>query len=151
MLHPPTIPCLFFTEKGRCYWLNVYQIPEGDKVSKGRAVQNLIQIPPDDKIKAIIDVKDIKDNEFLNNHYIVLCTKKGIIKKTMLEDFSRPRQNGVNAITILENDHLLDARLTDGKCEIMMAVKSRSRHPFPRRESTPDRPWRDWRGGYRSG
>jgi len=128
---------LFFTEKGRCYWLNVYQIPEGDKVSKGRAVQNLIQIPPDDKIKAIIDVKDIKDSEFLDKHFIVLCTKRGTIKKTMLEDFSRPRQNGVNAITILEDDHLLDARLTDGNCEIMMAVKSGRAIRFPEQKVRP--------------
>jgi DNA gyrase subunit A len=128
---------LFFTEKGRCYWLNVYQIPEGDKVSKGRAVQNLIQIPPDDKIKAIIDVKDIKDSEFLDRHFIVLCTKRGTIKKTMLEDFSRPRQNGVNAITILEDDHLLDARLTDGNCEIMMAVKSGRAIRFPEQKVRP--------------
>ncbi|HEY4154628.1 MAG TPA: DNA gyrase subunit A, partial [Puia sp.] len=128
---------LFFTEKGRCYWLNVYQIPEGDKVSKGRAVQNLIQIPQDDKIKAIIDVKDIKDSAFLNSHFIVLCTKQGVIKKTMLEDFSRPRQNGVNAITILENDHLLDARLTDGNCEIMMAVKSGRAIRFPEEKVRP--------------
>ncbi len=115
---------LFFTEKGRCFWLNVYQIPEGDKISKGRAIQNLIQLTPDDKVKAIVDVKDLKDNNFVNSHYIVLCTKQGIIKKTLLEDFSRPRQTGVNAITIVENDHLLDAKLTDGNCEIMMAVKS---------------------------
>jgi len=128
---------LFFTEKGRCFWLNVYQIPEGDRVSKGRAVQNLIQIPLDDKIKAIIDVKDIKDNEFLNSHYIVLCTKGGVIKKTLLEDFSRPRQNGVNAITILENDQLLTARLTDGNCEIMMAVKSGRAIRFPEENVRP--------------
>jgi DNA gyrase subunit A len=115
---------LFFTEKGRCYWLNVYEIPEGEKTSKGRAIQNLIQIPPDDKVRAIIDVKDLKDEEFVHSHNIVLCTKKGIIKKTELQDFSRPRQTGVNAITILENDQLLEAKLTDGKCEIMMAVKS---------------------------
>jgi len=115
---------LFFTEKGRCYWLNVYQIPEGDKISKGRAIQNLIQLPPDDKVKAILDVKDLKDNEFVNSHYIVLCTKQGIIKKTMLEEFSRPRLTGVNAITIVESDHLLDAKLTDGNSEIIMAVKS---------------------------
>ena len=102
--------------------MNVYQIPEGDHTAKGRAVQNLIQIPLDDKIKAIIDVKDIKDNEFLNSHYIVLCTKRGVIKKTQLEDFSRPRLSGVNAITILENDQLLTANLTDGNCEIMMAL-----------------------------
>ncbi|MBS1600004.1 MAG: DNA gyrase subunit A [Bacteroidetes bacterium] len=115
---------LFFTEKGRCYWLNVYQIPEGDKISKGRAIQNLIQLPPDDKVKAILDVRDLKDNEFVNSHYIVLCTKQGIIKKTMLEEFSRPRLTGVNAITIVESDHLLDAKLTDGNSEIIMAVKS---------------------------
>jgi len=115
---------LFFTEKGRCYWLNVYEIPEGEKTSKGRAIQNLIQIPPDDKVRAIIDVKDIKDEEFVKSHNIVLCTKKGIIKKTELEDFSRPRQTGVNAITINEGDELLEAKMTDGKSEIMMAVKS---------------------------
>ena len=115
---------LFFTEKGRCYWLNVYEIPEGDKTSKGRALQNLIQIPPDDKVRAIIDVKDLQDNDFVNSHNIVLCTKKGIIKKTLLDDFSRPRQTGVIAITILEGDELLEAKLTDGNCEIMMAVKS---------------------------
>jgi len=115
---------LFFTEKGRCYWLNVYQIPEGDKISKGRAIQNLIQLPPDDKVKAIVDVKDLKDYQFVSSHFIVLCTKQGVIKKTMLEEFSRPRQTGVNAITIVENDHLLEAKLTDGECEILMAVKS---------------------------
>jgi DNA gyrase subunit A len=128
---------LFFTEKGKCFWLNVYQIPEGDRVSKGRAIQNLIQMPLDDKIKAIIDVKDIKDNEFLNSHYIVLCTKRGVIKKTLLEDFSRPRQSGVNAITILENDHLLNARLTDGNCEIMMAIKSGRAIRFPEENVRP--------------
>lgn len=115
---------LFFTEKGRCYWLNVYEIPEGEKTGKGRAIQNLIQLPPDDKVKAIIDIKDLKDEEFVKSHNIVLCTRKGIIKKTVLEDFSRPRQTGVNAINIVEGDELLDAQMTDGKCEIMMAVKS---------------------------
>ena len=115
---------LFFTEKGRCYWLNVYEIPDGDKTSKGRAIQNLISIPPDDKVKAILDVKDIKDEEFVKSHYIVLCTKQGVIKKTSLEDFSRPRQTGVNAITIVEGDHLLEARLTDGSSEILMAIRS---------------------------
>lgn len=115
---------LFFTEKGRVYWLNVYEIPEGEKTGKGRAIQNLMQLPPDDKVKAIIDVKDLKDEEFVKAHNIVLCTKKGIIKKTELEDFSRPRQTGVNAITIVEGDELLDAKLTDGKSEIMIAVKS---------------------------
>lgn len=115
---------LFFTEKGRCYWLNVYEIPEGEKTGKGRAIQNLMQLPPDDKIRAIIDIKDLKDEEFVKAHNILLCTKKGIIKKTSLSDFSRPRQTGVNAITIVEGDQLLEAKLTDGTSEIMLAVKS---------------------------
>ena len=115
---------LFFTEKGRCYWLNVYQVPEGEKAGKGRAIQNLIQIPSDDKVRAIIDVRDLKDEEFVKSHNIVLCTKKGIIKKTELQDFSRPRLTGVNAINIIEGDELLEAKMTDGKCEIMMGVKS---------------------------
>jgi DNA gyrase subunit A len=115
---------LFFTQKGRCYWLNVYEIPEGEKTGKGRAIQNLIQLPPDDKVRAILDVRDLKDEEFVKSHNIVLCTRKGIIKKTELEDFSRPRTTGVNAITIVEGDELFEARLTDGESEIMMAVKS---------------------------
>jgi len=115
---------LFFTNNGRCYWLNVYEIPDGEKNSKGRAIQNLIQIPPDDKVRAIVDVKDLKDEAFVNTHHIVLCTKQGIIKKTSVEEFSRPRQTGVNAITILEGDELLEARLTDGHCEILMALRS---------------------------
>ena len=115
---------LFFTEKGRCYWLKVYQIPEGDKTSKGRAVQNLVQIPADDKIRAIIDVKNLEDKDYITNNFIVLCTKKEIIKKTDLEDFSRPRLVGINAINILDGDQLIAAKLTDGNCEIMMAVKS---------------------------
>jgi DNA gyrase subunit A len=115
---------LFFTEKGRCYWLNVYEIPEGEKTGKGRAIQNLVQLPPDDKVRAILDVKDLKDEEFVKAHNIVLCTKKGIIKKTELLDFSRPRLTGVNAITIVEGDELLEAKMTDGNSEIMMAVKS---------------------------
>ncbi|HEX7903165.1 MAG TPA: DNA gyrase subunit A [Chitinophagaceae bacterium] len=115
---------LFFTEKGRVYWLNVWEIPEGEKTGRGRAIQNLMQLPPDDKVRAIIDVKDLKDEEFVNSHNIVLCTKKGIIKKTELADFSRPRQTGVIAITINEGDELLYANMTDGRCEIMMAVKS---------------------------
>jgi len=128
---------LFFTEKGRCYWLNVYEIPEGDKTSKGRAIQNLIQLPPDDKVRAIIDVKDLKDDAFVQQHNIVLCTKKGIIKKTELQDFSRPRQTGVNAITIVEGDELLEAKLTDGTCEIMMAVKSGRAIRFPEDKVRP--------------
>jgi DNA gyrase subunit A len=122
---------LFFTEKGRCFWLKVYQIPEGDKTSKGRALQNMIQIPQDDKVRAIIDVKSLDDEAYLDQHYIVLCTKQGIIKKTDLKDFSRPRQNGINAINILEGDQLLAAELTDGNCEIMLAIKSGRAIRFP--------------------
>lgn len=122
---------LFFTQKGRCYWLKVYEIPEGEKSGKGRAVQNLMQLPQDDKIKAIINVKDLGDEEFVKNHFIVLCTKQGTIKKTTLKDFSRPRSTGVNAITIVEGDELLDARLTDGNSEIMMALKSGRAIRFP--------------------
>nr|WP_222167165.1 DNA gyrase subunit A [Edaphocola aurantiacus] len=115
---------LFFTEKGRCYWLKVYEIPETDKNAKGRAIQNLIQLPQDDKIRTILDVPKLDDEEFVEKHNIVLCTKQGIIKKTKLKDFSRPRQTGVNAITINEGDQLLDAALTDGESFIMMAIKS---------------------------
>jgi DNA gyrase subunit A len=122
---------MFFTEKGRLYWLQVYKIPEGDRVSKGRALQNMIQIPPDDKVKAIIDVPNFENEEYVNNHYIVLCTRNGIIKKTDLKDFSRIRQTGVNAINILEGDQLIAARLTDGNCEIMMAVRSGRAIRFP--------------------
>ena len=128
---------LFFTEKGRCYWLKVYEIPEGEKQSKGRAIQNLMQLPTDDKIRAIIDVKNLQDEEFVNNHFIVLCTKQGIIKKTELADFSRPRATGVNAITIVEGDQLLDAKMTDGKCEIMLAVKSGRAIRFPEEKVRP--------------
>ena len=122
---------MFFTEKGRCYWLRVYEIPEGEKQGKGRAIQNLIQIPADDKIRAIIDVKRLDDKEYVQNHNILLCTKKGIIKKTKLEDFSRPRVNGVNAITIVEGDELLEACLTNGNNEIMLAIKSGRAIRFP--------------------
>jgi len=128
---------LFFTEKGRCYWLNVYEIPDADKTSKGRAIQNLIQIPQDDKVRAIIDVKDLHDKDFVSSHNIVLCTKKGIIKKTMLDDFSRPRQSGVIAITIMEGDELLEAKLTNGNCEVMLAVKSGRAIRFPEEKVRP--------------
>jgi DNA gyrase subunit A len=128
---------LFFTEKGRCHWLNVYQIPEGEKNSKGRAIQNLLQISPDDKIRAIIDIADLQDVDFVSSHYIILCTKKGVIKKTALADFSRPRQTGVNAITIIEGDQLLEAKLTDGNCEIMMAIKSGRAIRFPETKVRP--------------
>jgi DNA gyrase subunit A len=122
---------LFFTEKGRCYWLKVYEIPETEKNAKGRAIQNLIQIPSDDKIRTIIDVPRLDNEEFVESHSIVLCTQQGIIKKTRLKDFSRPRQSGVNAITIQEGDRLLDVSLTDGQSYIMMAVKSGRAISFP--------------------
>lgn len=115
---------LLFTEKGKCYWMKVYQIPEGTRVSKGRAIQNILNIEPDDKVLAIIKIKTLSDEEFINNNYIILATKKGVIKKTTLEAYSRPRQNGVNAITIKEGDKLIEARLTNGKSEIVMAVLS---------------------------
>ncbi|NCC72918.1 MAG: DNA gyrase subunit A [Sphingobacteriia bacterium] len=115
---------LLFTEKGKCYWLRVFEIPEGSRTSKGRAIQNLINIEPDDKIRAFINTKDLKDENYVNSHYIIMATSKGVIKKTPLEAYSRPRQNGINAIIIREEDTLLEARLTDGQSEIIMAVKS---------------------------
>ncbi|MBQ9147132.1 MAG: DNA gyrase subunit A [Rikenellaceae bacterium] len=114
---------LFFTEKGRCYWLKVYNIPEGSRASKGRAIQNVIQIEPDDKVRAYINVRRLDDEEFVNNNYIVMCTKDGTIKKTKLEAYSRPRQNGVNAIVIREGDELIEAKLTSGEAEIMIAAR----------------------------
>lgn len=115
---------MFFTEKGKCYWMRVFEIPEGSKVSKGRAIQNLINIEQDDKIKAYINVEDLTDEEYINNHYIVMCTKKGIIKKTILEAYSRPRANGINAININEGDELIEAKLTNGHKELILAKKS---------------------------
>ncbi len=115
---------LFFTELGRCFWLKVYEIPEGTRTSKGRAIQNLLNIEPNDKVKAYLKVTDLNDQDYINENHIILCTKKGIIKKTLLEAYSRPRQNGVNAITIKDGDQLLEARLTNGSQEIVMAVKS---------------------------
>jgi DNA gyrase subunit A len=128
---------MFFTEKGRCFWMKVYEIPDGDKNSKGRAIQNLMQLPQDDKVRAIIDVKNFADKEFVDNHYILLCTKRGVIKKTTLSDFSRPRANGVNAITIIEGDQLIEARLTNGECEVMMALKSGRAIRFPEGKVRP--------------
>ena len=115
---------LLFTEKGKCFWLKVYEIPEGTKSSKGRAIQNLLGIEADDQVRAYINVTSLKDEAYINNNYIILCTKKGVIKKTPLEAYSRPRQNGVNAITIRENDQLIEARLTNGNNEILLAIKS---------------------------
>jgi DNA gyrase subunit A len=115
---------LFFTENGKCYWLRVFEIPEGTKISKGRAIQNLINIAPDDKVKAFINIKDLKDEEYIKNNFIVLASKKGVIKKTSLEAYSRPRQNGIIAINIREGDSLLEARQTNGSNEVIMALKS---------------------------
>jgi len=115
---------LFFTDNGKCYWLKVYQIPEGARASKGRAIQNLINIEKEDTVKTFVNVKTLKDQDYINNNYIVLATKKGVIKKTRLEAYSRPRQNGINAIIVREGDMLLDARLTDGNMELMLAVRS---------------------------
>jgi DNA gyrase subunit A len=115
---------LIFTEKGRCFWMRVFEIPEGTKIAKGRAIQNLINIPQDDKVKAYVKVQDITDTDYINNNFIVMCTKSGVIKKTSLEAYSRPRTNGINAITIRENDELLEAKLTNGKNEIVLASSS---------------------------
>lgn len=115
---------LFFTEKGKCYWLKVYEIPEGAKASKGRAIQNVINIEPDDRVRAYLNVGDLSDEEYINNHYIVLSTKGGIIKKTLLEAYSRPRQKGINAITIKDGDCLLDALVTDGNCNLLIAARN---------------------------
>ena len=115
---------LFFTESGKCFWLRVFEIPEGAKTSKGRAIQNLINIEKDDKVRAFINVKDLKDKDYVNNNFIILCTQKGTIKKTSLEAYSRPRQNGINAIKINEDDILLEAKLTNGNNEVLMAIKS---------------------------
>jgi DNA gyrase subunit A len=122
---------LLFTEQGQCFWLKVYEIPEGSKASKGRAIQNILNIGKDDKVRAYINVKNLKDEEYLNNNFIIMCTKKGIIKKTTLEAYSRPRANGINAITVRDGDQLLEARLTNGKCDIMMAIKSGRAIRFP--------------------
>ncbi len=122
---------LFFTENGRCYWLKVFDIPEGSKATKGRAIQNIINIEPDDKVKAYINLKKLTDQEYITNNYIILCTKKGIIKKTLLEAYSRPRQTGVNAITIKEGDQLIEVKLTDGKSDILLAAREGKAVRFP--------------------
>jgi len=128
---------LFFTRNGKCYWLKVYAIPEGSRTSKGRAMQNLINIEPDDNVRAFINVKNLNDQEYINNNFIVLCTTKGIIKKTSLEAYSRPRVNGVNAITVREGDELLEARMTNGQHHIMLAVKSGRAIRFPEASVRP--------------
>ncbi len=128
---------LFFTEKGKAYWLRVFEIPEGTKQSKGRAIQNIVQLDADNRVKAILNVKDLKNQDFIENNYIILCTKKGVIKKTSLEAYSRPRQNGINAITIREGDQLLEARLTNGSNEVIMALKSGRAIRFNERDVRP--------------
>ena len=115
---------LFFTQKGKCFWMRVYEIPEGSKTSKGRAIQNLINIEQDDKVKAFINTQDLKDEEYINSHCVIMATKQGQIKKTSLEQYSRPRANGINAITVKDGDELLEAKLTNGESEILIAVKS---------------------------
>jgi DNA gyrase subunit A len=115
---------LFFTQKGKCFWMRVYEIPEGSKTAKGRAIQNLINIEQDDKVKAFINTQDLKDEEYINSHYVIMATKKGQVKKTLLEQYSRPRANGINAITIKDEDELLEAKLTTGNSQILLAVKS---------------------------
>ncbi|MEC7945164.1 MAG: DNA gyrase subunit A [Bacteroidota bacterium] len=115
---------LIFTEKGRCFWMRIFEVPEGNKAAKGRAIQNLINIEQDDKVKAYVVVKDLKDEEYITNNFIVMCTKKGVIKKTSLDAYSRPRTNGINAIGIREGDELLEAKLTNGENEILLAIKS---------------------------
>ena len=115
---------LFFTQKGKCFWMRVFEIPEGSKLSKGRAIQNLINIESDDKVKAFICTRDLKDDEYINSHYVIMCTKKGQVKKTSLEQYSRPRSNGINAISIKDEDELLEAKLTTGNSQILIAVKS---------------------------
>ncbi len=128
---------LLFTELGRCFWLRVFEIPEGARTSKGKAIVNLINIPSDDKVRAFVNTKDIKNEEYVNNHYIVLCTTKGVIKKTTLEAYSRPRSNGINAITVREGDTLLEARLTNGNHEILMAIRSGKAIRFPEEKVRP--------------
>ena len=128
---------LFFTRKGKCFWMKVYAIPEGSRTSKGRAMQNLINIEPDDNVRAFINVKNLTDSEYINHNFIVLCTTKGIIKKTSLEAYSRPRTNGVNAITVRDGDELLEARMTNGQHHIMLAIKSGRAIRFPETSVRP--------------
>jgi len=128
---------LFFTQKGKCFWMRVYEIPEGSKNSKGRAIQNLINIEQDDKVKAFICTQDLKDEEYINSHYVIMATKMGQVKKTSLEQYSRPRSNGINAITIKEKDELLEAKLTNGSSQIMLAVKSGKAIRFEESKTRP--------------
>ncbi len=128
---------LFFTQKGKCFWMRVYEIPEGSKTSKGRAIQNLINIEQDDKVKAFICTQDLKDEDYINSHYVIMATKKGQVKKTSLEQYSRPRTNGINAITIREDDILLEAKLTTGESQVMLALKSGKAIRFEEAKTRP--------------
>ena len=128
---------LFFTEKGKCFWMRVFEIPEGSKTSKGRAIQNLINLEPDDKLKAFICTQDLKDEEYINSHYVIMATKKGQVKKTSLEQYSRPRTNGINAITVRDGDELLEARLTNGNSQVMLALKSGKAIRFEESKTRP--------------
>lgn len=128
---------MFFTQKGKCYWMRVYEIPEGTKTSKGRAIQNLINIEQDDKVKAFICTQDLKDQEYINSHYVIMATKQGQVKKTPLEQYSRPRQNGINAITIKEDDELIEAKLTTGNSQVLLAVKSGKLVRFEEEKTRP--------------
>jgi DNA gyrase subunit A len=128
---------LFFTQKGKCFWMRVYEIPEGSKTSKGRAIQNLINIESDDKVKAFICTQDLKNEEYINSHYVIMATKQGQVKKTPLEQYSRPRQNGINAITIREDDELMEAKLTNGESQVLIAVKSGKLVRFEEEKTRP--------------
>ena len=128
---------LFFTQKGKCFWMRVYEIPEGSRTSKGRAIQNLVNIEQDDRVKAFICTQDLKDEDYINNHYVIMATKKGQVKKTSLEQYSRPRTNGINAITIKEEDELLEAKLTNGNSQILLAVKSGKAIRFEESKTRP--------------
>ena len=128
---------LFFTQKGKCFWMRVYEIPEGSKTAKGRAIQNLINIEQDDKVQAFICTQDLKDEEYINNHYVIMATKKGQVKKTSLEQYSRPRANGINAITIKDDDELLEAKLTNGNSQVMLAVRSGKAIRFEESKTRP--------------
>ncbi|SDB33041.1 DNA gyrase subunit A [Flavobacteriaceae bacterium MAR_2010_188] len=128
---------LFFTQKGKCFWMRVYEIPEGSKTSKGRAIQNLVNIEQDDKVKAFICTQDLKDEQYINSHYVIMATKKGQVKKTSLEQYSRPRANGINAITIREDDELLEAKLTTGESQVMLALKSGKAIRFEEAKTRP--------------
>ena len=128
---------LFFTQKGKCFWMRVYEIPEGSRTSKGRAIQNLVNIEQDDRVKAFICTQDLKDEDYINNHYVIMATKKGQVKKTSLEQYSRPRANGINAITIKDDDELLEAKLTNGNSQILLAVKSGKAIRFEESKTRP--------------